>query len=311
MCVIRVKTRVHLDGKREIIEERRYCASASAGQLCDRVDRRELLAERITLVESKPSSSSLSRRSTTDQSYRARPRTVLFQSAIPLNLQSPFASRTSDRPNARRSLVVHNEPRRRRADRDDVYEVLPEAPSPPGYTMEAFRSHTTYTWAPLQEASLEVYVPESEVRSHLEYTPLSPNSISQQTTGPSNRNSRIDSAYAPSEHAKSPSPARSLNPGRAYTSHHREEQYLDERLPRKRTNRYAYTTNTTARLGDIESDYERAQKDMDKMNAAMRHMSIYTRQSSGERSSSSQQKRAKKHCSGDSDSKYRRSLTDK
>jgi len=309
MCVVRVETRVHPDGKRDVIEERRYCASTIPGQLCDRVDRWELSTERIAINETRSGRSILSRRSIADQPYKVRPRTVLFEDTIPINPRLPLTPRRSEMRNTRRSITLHDAPRRRRDDHADVYEVLPEAPSPPRYTMKSSLSRTAYTRTSLRDDSLQVYVLESHPRSYLEHSPVLPASMPQPSSTASNRNSRIDSAYAPSEHAKSPSPPRSRDHDLSYRPRRREEEYIDDQLPQRRVTRYAYSKNAAARLDDIGSDYDRAQKDTERMSDALRYMSISGGQASGE-TSPSRPKKDKKHRSRDSGSKSGRSLKD-
>jgi len=305
MCVVIVKTQIQLDGRREISEERQYCTSA--GQLCDRVDRRELPVERTVTVQPSPRPVITSRHSTMDQSHTSRPRTFLSGDRITLYPRVPRTIKEFDEQRDHRSFVMHDESRRRSRDRESVYEVLPVASSPPRHNAEAPIRYTHYTTAQPQDDLLPEHVLKNEARTSQSYVP--PSLRVPHTTTASNRNSRIDSAYAPSEHTKSPSPPRSPNPSRTHGFHHLEAQYLDDRLPGARVTSRSYETDTAVsslRLRDIEADYERAQEHTDKMDDALRYMSFSDGQVSESRDPYSEQKRAKKAPR----IYYRRALTD-
>lgn len=287
MCIVSVKTRIHSDGRRDIIEERQYCDSASASRLCDCVDQRDLAAERIALVEQAPRPVATSRRSTTDRAS-SQPRIAALEDRITLRPRSSRTINTSDERCDRRTAVMHDTSRHLLRDRESIYEVLPEAPSPPRNNIEATICYTNYKTAVPREDSLSVHISENETWPTQSHTPES--SPSHRMTSILNRSARIDAAYAPPEHIKSPSPPRSVSTSRMHRSRHREVQNLDDRLPSETVTPERSERNTTAtssRLRDIEADFERAQADTEKMNHALRYMSFSDGKDYGIRHSSS------------------------
>lgn len=309
MCIVIVKTQIHPSGRREVVEERQYCISASAGQLCDRLDRRELPVERIVAVEPAQRSLTSSWRYTLERSYASRPRIVVPQDEVTLLQQDLEGFGESDRRHNRTSPAIHIGSRRRFRDCENVHEVLPEAPSPPRYSMETLIRYTHCSAAPPRGDFLSVHVPENETRSTQSHIPPSPRSQSRQTMSVSNRNSRIDSAYASSEHTTSPSSPRLPIARGTRRPRHREPQFLDDQVPGERATPHTHETNaapSSYRVRDIEAEYERAQDDIEKMNNALRYMSFSDGRDYRSRPSSSQQKRDKK----DTRIYHRRNLTD-
>lgn len=128
MCVIRITTRRHPNGRRESIEERQYCTRSVNGRLCDRV-KREHSAEQH-LVELRPDDTSASGWSRIDADLERARRRLSDRSFPPLDFGSS-ALAEADYFRHREEVVVVRRRSPRPAARIIEYRPQTSARQPP------------------------------------------------------------------------------------------------------------------------------------------------------------------------------------
>lgn len=128
MCIVRTKTRIHSDGRRETVEQRALCSSAVGENLCNRVRREDLGQERVAEIvpEGEPSSSTTKRKPGTF-SGGGNPRRIYLDDKIQFDLPLPTFGLVKKTPK-RSSLTkvsVHDQSSSQPLER--IVEYVPKA----------------------------------------------------------------------------------------------------------------------------------------------------------------------------------------